>query len=203
MVLWENEFIGDASLKVAGINNCGTGDYSNLLNIVRYLPEVSLEPFEMICFNSPAFELTGGNPEGGEYSGPGIENGWFDPANAGIGTHEITYTYSDPEDCENFAIESILVDPCTGIHNETIDSDILIYPNPGKGIFSLRMESFDGKINLKIFNSMNEQVFEKNNIDMGKDLHYSFDLNHLNPGIYYLRISGNNIDHISKIIIQN
>nr|NQU92869.1 PKD domain-containing protein [Bacteroidota bacterium] len=45
-VNWELEFMGGATLKVAGVNDCGTGDYSDLLNITRYLPEVTLEPFE-------------------------------------------------------------------------------------------------------------------------------------------------------------
>ncbi len=114
-VIWTNGFLGEATLKVAGENNCGTGAYSNPINITRYLPEVTLEPFDWVCVGWPAFELTGGMPAGGEYSGPGVENGWFNPASAGVGTHVITYTYSDPNSCENFDTETILVDPCTGV----------------------------------------------------------------------------------------
>ena len=95
------------------------GAYSNPINITRYLPEVSLAPFEWICLGWPAVELTGGLPEGGVYSGPGVVNGWFNPATAGVGTHTITYTYEDLNGCENFTTETILVDPCTGIDEMT------------------------------------------------------------------------------------
>ena len=36
--------------------------------------------------------IGGGTPMGGQYSGPGVENGFFVPAKAGNGTHEITYS---------------------------------------------------------------------------------------------------------------
>ena len=109
-ITWTNGFLGEATLKVAGENSCGNGDYSDPINITRYLPEVTLEPYDWVCIYWPAFELTGGMPAGGVYSGPGVENGWFDPETAGSGTHTITYTYSDPNNCENFATQTILVD---------------------------------------------------------------------------------------------
>ncbi len=190
-------------MKVSGINDCGAGAYSEPITITRYLPEVTLEPFDWICLDWPAFELSGGMPVGGEYSGQGVENGWFSPAVAGAGTHTITYNYTDPEECENFAIETILVDPCTGINENAIDSDILIYPNPGKGTFTLRLIRVAGKIDIELFNSLNKQVLKENNINLTEEFNYKLDLNYLPAGIYYLHVSGNDIDHVSKIVIQN
>jgi hypothetical protein len=48
--------------------------------------------------------LSGGTPTGGLYSGGGVtDNGDgtydFDPATAGVGTHTITYDYTDPNGC--------------------------------------------------------------------------------------------------------
>lgn len=55
--------------------------------------------------------LTGATPEGGEYSGPGVTNAIFDPAVAGYGVHEITYTYTDSvSGCYDFDIFTISVD---------------------------------------------------------------------------------------------
>jgi len=202
-VIWTNEFLGDVTLKVAGENNCGTGNYSDPINITRYLPEATLEPFDWVCFGWPAFELSGGMPAGGEYSGTGVENGWFDPTLAGVGTHTITYTYEDSNSCENFAKETILVDPCAGFNEDDINSNILIYPNPGKGTFTLRLNIDANNINLKLFNSVNEKVFKENNLNLTKYSNYKLDLNHIPAGIYYLHVSGIDIDHVSKIIIQN
>ena len=43
----------------------------------------------------PPFELTGGYPEGGRYEGRGVSNNRFSPEDAGVGVHEITYTYKN------------------------------------------------------------------------------------------------------------
>ncbi len=203
MVVWTNGFLGDASLKVAGENICGIGAYSDPIIITRYLPEVTLEPFDWVCVGWPSFELTGGSPEGGEYSGPGIINGWFNPASAGIGIHTITYTYTDPDGCENFASETILVDPCTWINENSSNGDVMIFPNPGKGIFTLNLKSTTGNISLEIFNTHKISVYKEDNINFTKDLNYKIDLHNLSAGIYFLRISSDDLDYVSKIIIRN
>ena len=60
------------------------------------LPEVTLEAFTDTLVNScsGSYELTGGLPEGGTYSGPGVTDGLFDPAGL-LGDVEITYTYEE------------------------------------------------------------------------------------------------------------
>ncbi len=202
-VQWTNGFLGDVTLKVAGENICGTGAYSNPINITRYLPEVTLAPFEWVCLGWPAFELTGGLPEGGIYSGPGVVNGWFNPATAGVGTHTITYTYEDLNGCENFTTETILVDPCTGIDEMTKNGEVLIFPNPNNGMFTLKLNLVaDDSVDLKIFNSLNELVFEDTNIKAVKNYSYQIDVSNFSGGIYYLHISGGITDQIEKIIIQ-
>ncbi|MEQ9298137.1 MAG: Calx-beta domain-containing protein, partial [Cyclobacteriaceae bacterium] len=60
--------------------------------------------------------LGGGTPTGGVYSGAGVtddDNGMtysFDPASAGVGTHTITYTFTDANSCTNTATDDIAVD---------------------------------------------------------------------------------------------
>ncbi|MFZ4707518.1 MAG: hypothetical protein ACOYMF_16080, partial [Bacteroidales bacterium] len=58
---------------------------------------------------APAFALTGGSPTGGVYSGPGVAGGTFTPATAGVGTHTITYTFTDGNGCSNFCTFTIQV----------------------------------------------------------------------------------------------
>ena len=77
---------------------------------VHALPVVILDDYEPVSIDSQAFELYGGLPAGGEYAGNGVnEDGWFDPAIAGEGTHEITYTYTDENACSNYATSWITV----------------------------------------------------------------------------------------------
>ncbi len=50
------------------------------------------------CVNAPPVQLFA-SPSGGTFSGSGIAGSTFDPNNAGIGTHLITYTYTDGNGC--------------------------------------------------------------------------------------------------------
>ena len=42
----------------------------------------------------PPFDLAGGRPLGGRYEGKGVSDNRFSPEEAGVGVHEIVYTYS-------------------------------------------------------------------------------------------------------------
>ena len=65
------------------------------ITIDVYDLEADLLSFDDVCgVDAPAFELTGGIPSGGTYSGNGVSNNVFDPSLSGSGSHMITYTYS-------------------------------------------------------------------------------------------------------------
>ncbi len=77
---------------------------------VNALPAVSFAVVPDVCENATAFDLTQGIPAGGTYSGPGITSSpEFDPKVAGIGTHAITYTYTDTNGCTDTASQTITV----------------------------------------------------------------------------------------------
>jgi len=202
-VTWASSFLGDATLKVAAENYCGTGNYSNEISISIYLPEVTLEPFGTVCEDEPAFELTGGYPEGGSYSGPGVIDGWFDPAVAGVGTHMITYTYEDANTCENSTEEEIVVDPCTGINKSNDNSGIMIFPNPNNGNFTLKVDlEVNDRVDIQIMNALNEIIYEDKNISTEQLYNKDINLSNYAKGIYYLRISGKETSIIKKIILR-
>jgi uncharacterized protein (TIGR02145 family) len=61
--------------------------------------------------NAKPFKLKGGIPLGGTYSGPGVNpvTGIFNPALAGVGAHQITYTYTNAALCSANAIVPIVM----------------------------------------------------------------------------------------------
>lgn len=77
---------------------------------VKPLPNMQLAPFGDVCLSTPTYGLTGGTPLGGVYSGPSVNNGYFDPSVAGAGIHTITYTYTDPiTNCTNSISGQLIV----------------------------------------------------------------------------------------------
>jgi len=79
--------------------------------IVHPTPIVTLSIPEIINYMDTPFVLNGGVPAGGEYSGPGVSEGSFYPALAGVGTHVVNYLYTDEFGCSNQAQQTITVEP--------------------------------------------------------------------------------------------
>ncbi|MCD4731334.1 MAG: PKD domain-containing protein, partial [Bacteroidales bacterium] len=191
--------IYDVSLTVSNGSSTNTLVLENYITVTA-LPEVTLEPFDWVCLDWPAFELSGGLPAGGEYSGQGVENGWFNPTLAGIGTHTITYTYTDPEECENFATETILVDPCTGINNLTNLSGLVIYPNPTTGMIFVGLDQNIGPIEVIVVNTLNDVVYSYSSENLTRKK-LNIDLSNLVKGIYFIKIKTDTIEKTTKVVL--
>ena len=67
--------------------------------VVKPKSVVTHNPISDVCLTSDPITLVGGTPAGGSYSGPGVSLGKFDPSVAGLGTHTITYSSSEPGKC--------------------------------------------------------------------------------------------------------
>lgn len=93
-------------------------------------PTVTLNVIDTLCSDDPVITLTGGLPEGGEFSGPGVAGDSFSPTNAGEGIKQITYSYTDSNGCTGTATDNIVVRTCTGIEILAKDVEAKIYPNP-------------------------------------------------------------------------
>ncbi len=161
-------------------------------------PVVALDPFENICINWPAVELAGGTPEGGVYSGPGVTDGIFDPVVAGAGTHTIVYTYTSTEGCEAQSEQDIFVDECIGIDKFGAQS-ISVYPNPTKGNIDLNINTI-GDFTVQVYNVTGIMVFEANGNSNGVNPN-SFNLSHLNSGVYFISTTVGDEKNITKLNI--
>lgn len=106
--------IGTHEVGYAYQNEFGCSDTAYSEITVNTLPEVTLDAFGEICINAPVLTLAGGQPEGGTYSGTGVEMGEFDPAIAGLGEHTVLYEYTDENGCYGSASAMITVLPLPG-----------------------------------------------------------------------------------------
>ena len=202
-VNWATGFLGQAALRVGGINYCGVGALSNPLTITRYLPNVSLIVPAYVSLSTPPFQLTGGAPAGGTYSGPGVSGGMFDPSAAGIGEHTITYSYTDPNFCTNTATDILTVTEFTDIDELAENSDIYVYPNPNNGRFSLKFnKELNNNVYLKVLNAMGKVVYETSGFNANKGKLLELNLDYLQAGIYYLIVNSDNTSIKQKILIR-
>jgi hypothetical protein len=77
--------------------DCGATSCQEIL-INTYDLNVYHSNVDSTC-ESSAFVLQGGFPQGGTYTGVGVLGSVFDPNISGIGSHTVTYSYTDSNNC--------------------------------------------------------------------------------------------------------
>jgi len=104
-------------------------------------PEVSIGTLPSLCESVNQYLLTGGLPTGGTFSGAGVTDNVFYPANVGQGAYSITYSYTDLDGCTGSAsaIIDVLALPTVSLSASTpvcVDSDpITLYGYPEGGLY--------------------------------------------------------------------
>lgn len=192
----------DVMLTVSDGTGSNTIESADFITVWE-LPDVQIADIGDQCMNWPGFELTEGTPEGGEYSGPGVMDGWFYPEEAGAGTHSITYTYMDENGCENMAEQEILVDACTGVDEFFTDSPLRIYPNPvtSQSTIEYFMEE-NINVTLSIYNSIGMLVSEVISTTQAAGMHQvQVNTADFDNGIYFVKFSAGDDTFTQKMTI--
>jgi len=86
------------------------------LTVLPYADATIIDP-EPVCVSSTSEQLFGVT-QGGSWSGTGVTNqglGFFNPSNAGVGLHEITYTFNNPCGDEQKAFIEVFPDVQLGV----------------------------------------------------------------------------------------
>jgi hypothetical protein len=136
-------------------NGC-TSSSSSKSVVVNNLPAVTVLTFtDTTCVNYSSVTLAGA-PAGGTFSGSGVTGASFDPAVAGVGTHVVTYAYTDANGCSNTATTSIVVDACVGLGESAINS-IRVFPNPTNTVINVASTREDIAV-VVLTNSVGEVV---------------------------------------------
>ncbi len=150
----------------------GCTNFSSQNVHVYSLPIINLSTFpSQLCINSQAFGLTA-SPFGGVYSGNGINGNSFVPFIAGVGSHNISYTYTDTNGCMNQANSTIVVNPLPIVNFSGLDSAYCFIDTvfnlagspiggtfSGSGIFG---DGFNPKDALPGFHSINYSYTDSN-----------------------------------------
>jgi hypothetical protein len=177
------------TISVTANNACGNSTAQTLSVTVNPLPTVTVSlNTNAVCVDNAVFTLAGGLPVGGTFSGTSVTGGNFNAATAGVGSHTITYSFTDGNGCTNSNTDQLTVNNCTGIPgsvtlSEVEGLEILIYPNPFTNEITIA-GNFNGQAHLEIYNSLGKSVLSTK-ITSNHNLQTS----NLAPGIYVFCIS--------------
>ncbi len=177
-------------------NGCTATDQVTVT--VNELPTVTLGDDSQLCLQDDVISLTG-SPQGGTYSGTGVTGNQFDPNAAGVGMHEITYTYTDGNGCENSATQMITVDDCASIVENAI-KNISIAPNPASEFVEVQSGEGNAIESVQLMNTAGQiiPVATSNNTDNNLKL----DVQHVATGTYFLNILTQKGSTVRKVVVQ-
>lgn len=204
---WDNGVINNQSFvpsttttytaAIANAQGCVTTGSIEIL--VRDLPIVFLEEFpDSTCLDANLVACPFATPAGGIYSGPGVIGVLLQTQNAGLGQHEIFYSYTDQHGCTNSDTSIINIVECelpanqTGLTENSSDM-LLIYPNPTMGEITIESQ-IQSQLTLtdavgKIIQTIDLQIGE-NSISLTNEAN----------GIYFVIINSNK--SIQRIVKQ-
>ena len=108
----------------------------------------------------------------------------FTPSAAGLGTHIISYTYTDNNGCTASDELTIIVEDCTVGIEENLLNDIILYPNPNDGMF--RLSNLSSGMEMKIFSVDGKLIFNEVSSDEQEWIQLKVE-----PGMYTLKLEYN------------
>lgn len=91
-----------------------------------------------------------------------------------------------------------------GMDENDLGSGLTVYPNPsGSGIFNCRIEGLNGALSLDVYSAQAGLVYSQPvTIQPGASADVVLPLDHLSPGVYFLKLTGVDAILLRKLIIQ-
>ena len=118
-----NAGVGFITINYSYTDGNGCTNTASQSTVVNALPVVGISGLaNAYCLSTAPVALTG-IPNGGTFSGTGITGSTFDPADAGVGTFTITYSYTDGNSCSNSTTQNVTVNDLPVVAISNLGSD--------------------------------------------------------------------------------
>lgn len=119
---------GNYWVKLKNQNGCPS--YDTIHISVNQLPSVNFSGLSNnYCSNASTINLIG-TPAGGVFFGNGISGNSFSPSIAGVGTHTVTYSYTDGNGCSNTKVRTVTVNANPSVSFSGLASDYCLNSAP-------------------------------------------------------------------------
>jgi hypothetical protein len=129
-----------------------------------------------------------GTPASGVFIGPGVTGSTFSPAVAGEGTHSISYTYLDGDNCVNTSSLCTSVSLGMGLEpGGNAPGGVRVFPNPNRGQFTVELE-LAGLVGLQVFDARGALVHNEVFTASGSRTQRTLDLSAFAKGSYTLLV---------------
>jgi hypothetical protein len=169
--------------------------------IINKTPTVNIDAFfpDTVLYNSKTIALPLGTPSGGIYSGKGVNSNNFVPSISGVGSHYLSYTYIDTNNCSNSDSTAITVLLNSSIIETTNWDEIYIYPNPNTGKFTIaKRNKISHPCYIQLYDTNSKIIFKKNMLCLDNEI--DIDITEYCNGIYYLELKIESKIYLTKII---
>lgn len=101
---------------------------------------------------------------------------------------------------EDFTTPSAGPNCVLGVSNFDNEDVMKVFPNPSNGLVNVQIKKYFGKVDIQVIDVTGRQVYGAKNEDFNSQK--SIDLSRLNPGIYILKINGDSLNYVEKIILN-
>lgn len=175
---------GITTVTYTAVDNSGNGSNCSFDVTVNTPPAVAVSSSSsLVCLADAPAALTG-TPAGGMWMGPGVSGNNFDPATAGVGTHSLTYSYTDSVGCSDSDSLSITVDVCLGVAANGLHA-LQVAPNPTNGTMLISLGAQYTNVEVTLV-ELNGQVVRNEKFTNVSSLNMS--LEDVATGVYFLKI---------------
>jgi hypothetical protein len=106
---------------------CSNSDTKSV--VVNALPVINFSMPHNLCHDGAPVNLSA-TPSGGSFSGTGVTGNLFSPSTAGIGTHNIIYSYTAANLCSNTDTQTVTVHGPPAISLASVDSSYCFSNTP-------------------------------------------------------------------------
>jgi hypothetical protein len=126
-----------------------------------------------------------------------------DTAGYGFGSHMFIVTVTDENDCVSGDTVNIIFKDCSAIGELAGVNNIKLYPNPGQGVFSLRVDTNTPlDLNVRVYNYNGVSVFEKQDIRIEQSQLIELNLTGQAPGVYLVTLWNEQGKWVEKLVIR-
>jgi len=103
----------------------------------------------------------------------------------------------------DMALDDINITRLTGIQEESVESNIQLYPNPGNGVFHLSFNDLEANnIEILLSDPSGRILYNHKLKDVTNNFKTTLDLSGFAPGVYFVNLKSDGFTHTRRIIIQ-